>query len=170
MKNPIIYILINGQLGMSPGKAAAQAVHAAMMLEERGLHFTKSFKRTVIVLEAKDAETLKSLQEYLNIADIWSDYYIDEGINEVSPFSITALVVEPIDSEDSEKREIFSPFNLFGSNDYDDDYDDSFSGEAVVNELRRIANVLTPQPPQAKLKKLSLWQRWKNRKYQSRVS
>lgn len=147
---------------MSPGKAAAQAVHAAMMLEERGLEFTKFSKRTVIVLEAKNAGTLKSLQEYLDIADIWSDYYIDEGVNEVSPYSPTALAVEPIDADDTDKRELFSGFNLFGSNDYEDEYEEP-SNQAVVNELRRIANVLTPRPPGVTLKKPRWYDRFKRK-------
>lgn len=157
---------------MSAGKAAAQAVHAAMMLQERGFEFANFNKRTVVVLEAKNSEAIKNLQEYLTNGDIWSDYYIDEGVNEVDAYSVTALVVEPIDAEDSDKREIFSAFNLFGANDYDDSdgYDDSPLTQDVVHELRRIANVLTPPPPVATLKKPSLWQRWENRKHHSRVS
>lgn len=99
---------------MSPGKAAAQAVHAAMMLEGNysGM-FASAYKRTVIVLEAENAEALRNLNEYLTGADIFSEYYIDEGMNEVSPFSITALAVEPIEADDDEKRDILGQFGLF---------------------------------------------------------
>ena len=54
MKNPIIYIVLNGELKMSPGKAAAQAVHSVMMLNNN--YFASNYKRTVVVLEAKNAE------------------------------------------------------------------------------------------------------------------
>ena len=40
--------------------------------------------------------------------------YIDEGMNEVPPFSVTALAIEPIDDDDTEKRDLFQAFNLLG--------------------------------------------------------
>lgn len=104
---------------MSAGKAAAQAVHAAMMLQNSAIEFADDYKRTVIILEAENAEQLRNLSEYLDDAGIFSQYYIDEGQNEVGTYSLTALAVEPIDSKDTEKREIFGSFRLFsGETDY----------------------------------------------------
>lgn len=112
MDNPFIYIVINGELKMSPGKAAAQAVHAAAMLQ--GIHdFSREIKRTVIVLEAKNTQQLMNLRGYLSALNIPSEYYIDEGVNEVDVYSVTALAVGPIEADDLEKREILAPFPLF---------------------------------------------------------
>ena len=112
--NPILYVILNKELNMSAGKASAQAVHAAMLLEGNysGL-FSSSYKRTVIVLEAENENQIKNLYLYLESAGIFSDYYIDEGVNEVGPYSVTALAVEPIAYDDEEKRSIFAPFKLF---------------------------------------------------------
>lgn len=114
MEDPILYIILNKELNMSAGKASAQAVHAAMMLESNGkVGFSDSYRRTVIVLEAENAKQIENLWEYLDKAGIYAQYYIDEGVNEVSAYSITAMAVEPIWSGDLEKREIFKPFKLF---------------------------------------------------------
>ena len=115
MENPVLYVVLNGELNMSSGKAAAQAVHAAMLLEGNydGL-FVAGYKRTVVVLEAKDGETLKNLLEYLQGAGIFASYYIDEN-PENKPYQVTALAVEPIAYDDEEKRSIFEEFPLYGS-------------------------------------------------------
>lgn len=115
MKEPYLYVILNGELKMSGGKAAAQAVHAVMMLNS--LHrqdFMSDFKRTVIILEAKNTQQLLNLKEYLGNADIDSEYYIDEGVNEVDVYSITALAVAPIEREDKDSRYLFSEFGLYG--------------------------------------------------------
>jgi peptidyl-tRNA hydrolase len=112
MNNPVIYIVINGELKMSPGKAAAQAVHASMTLGINSVaEFATQQKRTVIVLEAKNAEQIKNLQEYLDISDIDADYYIDEGVNEVDAYSVTALAAFVGDNE--ELRKMFEGFSLY---------------------------------------------------------
>lgn len=113
--NPIIYIILNGECNMSAGKAAAQATHAAMLLEDNyDGSFAAHYKRTVIVLEAKNSDQIKNLAVYLDGAGIFNDYYIDEGKNEVDAYSVTALVVEPIAHDDTEKRKIFHDLPLFG--------------------------------------------------------
>lgn len=115
MNNQIIYIVLNGELKMSSGKAAAQAVHAAMMLNiEARNDFMKNYKRTVIVLEAKNSEQIKNIYSYLDYVAVEADYYIDEGVNEVDAYSVTALAVGPIDTLDVEKRSIFAGLPLFG--------------------------------------------------------
>lgn len=106
MNNPVMYVVINGSLEMSPGKAAAQAVHAAMLLSMKSkIDFVSSYKRTVIVLEAKDATQIQNLCTYLDEADVDTDYYIDEGMNEVDAFSTTALAAYV--GNDEELRSIF---------------------------------------------------------------
>lgn len=114
-ENPVLYVVLNGELNMSPGKAAAQAVHAAMLLEGNydGL-FVSGYKRTVIVLEAQNGETIKNLLEYLQGAGIFAAYYIDERSQRDQPYQVTALAVEPIAHDDEEKRSIFADFSLFG--------------------------------------------------------
>lgn len=115
MKNPIIYVVLNGELKMSPGKAAAQAVHAAMMLNVKSKKdFLSDYQRTVIVLEAKDAQQISNLSTYLFEADLDAEYYIDEGRNEVDAYSTTALAA--FVGDDEEKRKIFSDLPLFGYN------------------------------------------------------
>ena len=100
---------------MSAGKAAAQAVHASLMLSCNAHgDFLNDYKRTVVVLEAKNSDQLKNLYSYLDDTDIESNYYIDEGKNEVDAYSATALVAGPIAYEDEEKRNIFADFPLFG--------------------------------------------------------
>ncbi len=113
-ENPVLYVVLNGELQMSPGKGAAQAVHAAMLLEGNydGL-FVSGYKRTVIVLEAENGETIKNLLEYLQGAGIFAAYYIDEVSEKKAPYQVTALAVEPIPYEDEEKRSIFENFSLF---------------------------------------------------------
>jgi peptidyl-tRNA hydrolase len=119
--NPILYVVLNKELNMSAGKAAAQAVHAAMMLGSRGAKFAENTRRSVIVLEAENAEQIKNLDEYLSGTPLYSDYYIDEGVNEVGAYSVTALACEPIDASDERFREIFKPFKLFsGADNYEE--------------------------------------------------
>lgn len=111
MTNPIIYVVINGELKMSPGKVAAQAVHAVMMLNGNSKEdFLSDYRRTVIVLEAKNAQQIMSLYCYLDQTNVDHDYYIDEGVNEVDAYSITALAA--FVGDDPELREMFSAFPL----------------------------------------------------------
>lgn len=110
--NPIVYVVINGELKMSAGKAAAQAVHAAAMLKGINTKFGKHVERTVIVLEAHNAQQILALHRYLNDAKVPNNYYIDEGHNEVLPFSITALAVGPIAADDP-AREALRMFHLY---------------------------------------------------------
>lgn len=123
MKNPILYIILNGELKMSPGKACSQCVHAAMMLNGNSKSdFMSDYKRTVIILEAKNASQIKNIYNYLDDIEIDVDYYIDEGKNEVDAYSVTALAVGPIAYDDIEKREMFESFPLFGKKTHIWDY------------------------------------------------
>ncbi len=107
---------------MSAGKAAAQAVHAAMLLQNLGVEFADNYKRTVIILEAENAEQIRNLEEYCDNAGVATFRYIDEGVNEIAPYSVTSLVVEPIDADDEETRGIFATFKLYNS---DEDFHDT---------------------------------------------
>lgn len=115
MKNPVIYVVLNGELKMTAGKAVAQAVHAAMM-QSANAHgdFLSDYERTVVVLEANNTQQLLNLYTYLDETEVEANYYIDEGRNEVDAYSVTALVAGPIAHEDKELRDIFAPFPLFG--------------------------------------------------------
>lgn len=117
MNNPYLYVVLNGELNMSAGKAAAQTAHAVASLHHYyGLHeFSKEVQRTVIVLEAKNQAQLLNLEDYLFKLDIPAASYTDEGVNEVDPYSVTALAVGPIDSVDEWQREVLSMFPLYGS-------------------------------------------------------
>lgn len=118
MYGPVLYILLNGELNMSPGKAAAQTAHAVAALHSQyGIDdFMDEHRRTVIVLEAENEQQLKNLETYLYQAEIRVATYIDEGVNEVSPYSVTALAAGPIAIDDEETRAIFGPFPLYGNN------------------------------------------------------
>lgn len=115
MDNPYIYILINGSLNMSAGKAAAQAVHALASLESNGSirDFSSSLQRTVIVLEADNQQQMDNLAQYLTAARIPVGSYIDEGVNEVGAYSVTAMAVGPIWQSDEAERAILRPFKLY---------------------------------------------------------
>lgn len=117
MNNPVLYIILNGSLNMSSGKASAQAVHAAMMMQEEYRNkFLGDYVRRVIVLEASGREQMDGIADYLHDAGIHYEYYIDECVNEVQAFSMTAMIVEPFASDDVKLREIFSKLPLYGKN------------------------------------------------------
>lgn len=112
----VLYVLINGELKMSPGKVAAQVAHAVSGLSYNNSafeDFASANRRTVIVLEAKNRNQIMDLQDYLDAVGIDSCVYIDEGYNEIDPYSATALAVEPFFINKEEYREIFRGFPLY---------------------------------------------------------
>jgi peptidyl-tRNA hydrolase len=131
---PGMYIFINKGLGMSPGKIAAQAGHAAVeatllshpaLVEDghfhgndkiealwrawrEGLHYVK------YVMEARDAEHLLLIERYLNDRRFTAtQLIIDEGRTEIAPNSATALGVALVDKDDPHTSETFSSFKLY---------------------------------------------------------
>ena len=156
MKNPRIYVVLNGELKMSPGKAAAQAAHAVMLLNGNSKeNFVSDYLRTVIVVEAKNSEQIKNLAIYLDEADIDTDYYIDEGANEVDAYSVTALAAFVGDNEEDYKK--FESFPLFsGEKDpyveaikhlniiYFNEFDDFF-GPSAPSHLKKTMKWLENQ-------------------------
>lgn len=142
-ENPIIYIVINGELNMSPGKAAAQAVHAAMLLTTNSKsNFVNPYKRTVIVLEAKNGLQIHNLHTYLSEALVDADYYIDEGVNEVDAYSTTALAAFVGNNE--ELIEMFASFPLYPYDEYaeDGEYKQSSPLESLQYEVRQLKTVV----------------------------
>ena len=131
MKNPRIYVVLNGELNMSPGKAAAQAVHSVMLLNGNSKQdFVSNYLRTVIVVEAKNAEQIKNLATYLDEAGIDTDYYIDEGVNEVDAYSVTALAAFVGDNEEDYNK--FESFPLY-SGEKKNTYEEAIE---ILQEIR----------------------------------
>ena len=100
-----MYVIVNKDLKMSKGKVAAQVAHAVARLN------VKDAADTCIVLQAT-TEQIRNLGIYLALRGIKSHQYIDEGANEVPPYSITAMAVRPIDELDTKAIETFKNLEL----------------------------------------------------------
>jgi len=118
MINPCIYIFVNKGLRMSAGKVASQTAHAAAQIfsklppEDLQLFWSKEPHRTIIVLEARDENHIRNINNYLDNRGINCDLVIDEGENEVPPHSITALVT-PILDKNQWTDKLMSTFELY---------------------------------------------------------
>lgn len=123
-----MYIFVNKGLGMSPGKIAAQAGHAAVeaallsngygapMTAESarlwdawrsGLHYAK------YVMEARDNEHIRDIERYLRDRGFRTALILDEGHTEVPAISPTALGVALVDKDDPHTSATFSSFKLY---------------------------------------------------------
>lgn len=144
MNNPVIYVLLDSSLNMSAGKASAQAVHAVAQLHTHsGIdEFAEQTKRTVIILEAKDQQQLYNLETYLLQLDVPCASYIDEGVNEVTPYSLTALAVGPIEADNEEARSILAPFRLYGKSELRQLTDAMSTIHRNLNEDKHSKNVI----------------------------
>lgn len=106
-----MYVLVNKDLKMSRGKACAQVAHAVARM--------KPYTPDVMVVLEATTEQLHNFDKYLETVGLGHVLYIDEGANEVPPFSITAMAVEPINEQESdfghwgEKSYVFSGFSLY---------------------------------------------------------
>jgi len=115
---PTIYVFLNKGLHMSIGKAAAQAGHAVAAsfleatIEETDL-WGRSIHRTMIVLEARNAEHIHNIQRYLHERGIKTRLIIDEGVNEIDPHTPTALASKVLDKNDKRVIDAFSTFDLY---------------------------------------------------------
>ena len=120
MPDPTMYIIINKGLGMSSGKIAAQAAHAAveayrvtpaesnlLRLWHRSGHYKK------IVLQARDEAHMRNIHDYLEDRGVRCVKIIDEGHTEVKPLSLTALGCEIVDKQDPHTKGIFEAFELY---------------------------------------------------------
>lgn len=113
-----MYIIINKGLDMSPGKIAAQAGHAAVeayRISDQALidswylggHYAK------YVMEARDTEHLRNIQQYLEARGFKVVPIIDEGHTEVPALSYTALGVALVDKSDPHTKATFSSLKLY---------------------------------------------------------
>lgn len=118
--DPTMYLIVNRGLGMSPGKIAAQAAHAAvegfrltppdsnlLRLWYRSGHYKK------IVLLGKDEAHMRNAYDYLTDRDIAVAKIIDEGRTEIESLSLTALGCELVDKHDPHIAGIFEAFELY---------------------------------------------------------
>lgn len=122
MYSPVRYVFLNKSLGMTVGKASAQAVHAATMalIElDDNVHQAKwvaSPHRTVIVLEARDEAHMRNIKEYLSERDVPTVTIIDEGVNEIDPHTWTALATRIMNKDAEDTIKALSTFNLYRDN------------------------------------------------------
>lgn len=121
---PVQYIIINKGLGMTPGKMAAQAAHAAVEgvrvtqessdgrrlhnLWYRGGHYAK------IVLQVNSTKELALAQTYIRERGFRVVPIIDEGRTEFGDtLTFTALGCEIVDKDWPHAAETFSQFKLY---------------------------------------------------------
>lgn len=113
-----MYSFINRGLGMTPGKIAAQAQHAAVeafrisdpkLLDDwyLGGHYCK------LVMLAEDDIHLLTIQKYIEERGFKTKLIIDEGHTEIRPLSATALGVEVVDRDDPHAAATFETFKLY---------------------------------------------------------
>lgn len=117
-EKPVIYIFLNKSLGMSVGKAAAQAAHAAVFAtaesdESKQQLWRVNPHKTIIVLEARDENHIRNITTYLAQRGFTANTIVDEGVNEIDPHTITALSSNIVDKDDPHVAETFSTFNLY---------------------------------------------------------
>lgn len=128
-----MYIFLNRRLGMSTGKAAAQAAHAAVeayrisspKLQDAwylGNHYTK------LVMDAENADVLSTYERYINDRGFKTSLIIDEGRTEIPAHSKTALGVEIVDKTDEHVQATFDHFKLYPSDPHAADSVNGFFG------------------------------------------
>lgn len=98
-----MYLVVRSDLGMSPGKIAAQCSHAAVMLfsqiehsEPELLEHWLAGGQAKIVLKCKNEQELRNLQEAAFLADIPTALVEDAGHTEVAPGSATVVGIGPV--------------------------------------------------------------------------
>lgn len=110
---------MRADLGMSPGKLAAQAAHAAVKASDISpIKWVDEWNRhgcTKVVLEVWDEETLVKLYKMAVAAYLPTALVADEGRTEVKPGSITALGIGP--APDADINSITGSLNLYGKNE-----------------------------------------------------
>lgn len=120
MIDPTMYIVVNRGLGMSPGKLAAQAAHAAVeayRITPAGSNLLRLWYRSghykKIVLLGKNEGHMRNIYDYLTDRDIACVKIIDEGRTEIDSLSLTALGCELVDKSDPHIAGTFSAFELY---------------------------------------------------------
>lgn len=115
---PFVYVIANKGLHMSGGKLAAQVAHAVMMAaadqsKELFKQWTNSMHRTIIVLEADDEAHMRNIHSYLSERGFRMSLIIDEGVNEITPYTVTAMASEVLDRNDPNVAAAFGSFKLY---------------------------------------------------------
>lgn len=109
-------LVMRADLGMSPGKLAAQAAHAAVKaVNIAPSEYVDEWDRkgcTKVVLEVWDEETLVKLYKIAVAAYLPAVLIADEGRTEVKPGSITGLGIGP--APDGDINLITGTLNLYG--------------------------------------------------------
>lgn len=117
MKSPVMYLIANKGLEMSPGKLAAQVAHAAVRsaldLPEIAAAVWLESGETKIVLEARDTEHLLLSQKYIEARGFKTFLVIDEGRTEVPALSATVLGVELVDKAEDKVKATFETFKTY---------------------------------------------------------
>lgn len=115
---PFVYVFANKGLGMSAGKLSAQVAHAVMMAgveqpKEKFKSWANSMHRTIIVLEANDETHMRNIHSYLKERGFKMSLIVDEGVNEITPFTVTAMASEILDRNDPNVEDAFAGFKLY---------------------------------------------------------
>lgn len=104
MGETVMYIVMNKDIKMSPGKLAAQAAHVAVKAYGYGMaqkHWADETHKwymgsyAKIVLKASEYE----IRELLNKYPIVTVQTIDEGRTEIAKGSLTAIAFVPMDKD-----------------------------------------------------------------------
>ncbi|MHB1956175.1 MAG: peptidyl-tRNA hydrolase [Sulfobacillus sp.] len=101
-----MYILINSDVMMSPGKIAAQASHAVGRIERfLAQHPTADYEAWIdpavgnerkIVLQAHEKVLNRCIAEFADrCRDLWCAHVIDAGLTELPPQTLTAVAFCP---------------------------------------------------------------------------
>lgn len=105
-----IKVLYRKNLKMSPGKLAAQSVHAALGLAS---WYPKALspEHSVVVLEASDKKFEEAKKQSLERSLTSTSAYVvrDKGLTEVQPGTETVLAVLETDNPDVVKRQPQEP-------------------------------------------------------------
>lgn len=138
LMNPVMYIILNKSLGMSTGKTAAQASHAAVEAYRLSMstdpeqhappaahmNATPLYERnevrlwykgghyTKIVLEA-EGDNFDMLHDYLGARGFRNALIIDEGRTEIEPFTPTAIGCAIVDKDNPHVQATFGEFKLY---------------------------------------------------------
>jgi len=94
----VMYLIIRDDLGMSPGKIAAQAGHA-VQLAMRAAEKSDDARHMLVdcqLPEDRDAKLLLKLIDELYRAQVLFVRVVDEGRTQIPAGSVTAVAVQPL--------------------------------------------------------------------------
>jgi PTH2 family peptidyl-tRNA hydrolase len=118
METPRMYIVVNSELEMSPGKIAAQCAHSACKVTEYLEHVNNfnysNWKKngyTKIVLHGKQKDLIKLIQKYDDTTlPIFCRSTYDAGKTEIPEGSLTTIAFAPMLM--SERPQLLKKMNL----------------------------------------------------------